>query len=232
MRVAIRGRGSPSELSTVIQRLVDRLNRAGVNRLVGVNLYLRPLIGKEELELISDDDEVLDILEMPFSSDDISSGGSKAQDLVKRPLSDGRLLSQWDAQDRAIFFRYSEKIGIPKCVLRRFLGNPAEERWLGLNSDRMPELTGHERYCFQLFVVLYDLAERVCGSPDAMFDWFMGPYPHSRLAGETPAEQIIEGGLDAVKNMVIGLDTYLNSLEGGCRLPPRHYDLLATGQKK
>lgn len=211
---------------------MDRLNRAGVDGLVGVNLYLRPLADQDELNLISSADDLVEIMEMTFPSAELQSSGRRTKGMVERPLSDGRLLTRLDSYNCTVFLRNSERIGIPKSVLRRFIDDPTDERWLGLNSRCIPELTARERHCFRLFAKLYELAERSCGSLEAMFDWFMGPYPHSRLTGETPAEQIIEGGLEAVKSIVDGLEALLNGKAGRYSRPPRHYDLLAEGQKE
>lgn len=62
-----------------------------------------------------------------------------------------------------------------------------------------------------------------------MVDWFLGPYPHSQLRGETPAEQIIEGGLSAVGIMLDDLDAFVGDKGRAAGVPPRHYDLKVEG---
>ena len=130
MRVAIRGRGTPDSLSSVLQQFAGRLERAGVDGIVGVNLYLRPLVGDAELKLFSENHEELEILELEFSS---SEDGSSAPEVVSdsirsRELFDGRLLTPADHGCCLIFLGASERIGIPRALLRQFLENMDKRR--------------------------------------------------------------------------------------------------------
>jgi len=225
MRVAIRGRGTPASLVEIIRQFAERLEAAGVDRLVGVNLYLHPLFGNRELKLVSEIGKDVDILEMQFPSGDLELAARPPVPDDKRVLSGGRLHITGDSYDCRMFFLNSERIGIPKSVICRLLGGIGEKRWFELRNCFPPELSRTERKCMPLFAELYRLARQMCGSEDAMVRWFTGPYPHSALFGETPAEQLVEGGLFAAAAMIEGLKTYRGDgrLDGG--MPPKHFDL-------
>lgn len=227
MRVAIRGRGTPGALSAAIQQFVERLERAGVDGVVGASLYLRPLIGDEEAKFFSVGRKELDILESEFfsSGDESSTDENEADPIEIRSLSDGRLLVSLDFVYCSVFLQRSDRIGVPREFLRRYLADMDRRRWSDFCNEDLPELTDSEREYFRKLVWLYWTADYQCGSEDAMVEWFMGPYPHSKLEGETPAEQLMAGGFAAVEILTKDLDAFARSKGPAAGVPPRHYDL-------
>ena len=114
--------------------------------------------------------------------------------------------------------------------VQRYLLGADEERFSFLMSDTiLVEFDRKERTRIAVFGSMLEKAQVLFPGWLEMIDWFRGPFPHSKFAGETPAEQIAQNGFDAVIDFRTAFENVVERRGLGLSTPfppPRHFNLI------
>lgn len=224
MRIAVRGQLTTVTLAEIFRRIIDRFEATGVDAFINVNLYMRALIDDEEVVIVNESGEIADTIEV--SASNLENFGASS---TKRSSGQAAMVCKVDIKRIELFRRFAASADVTRDAECKLL-DVTDERLITIKAawPRL-ELTPNERRRFGLLGRMIEAAQQLFPSWNHMIDWFQGPFPHSRLVGETPLEQVLEGGVDAVEQIAIALEEISARMRFGLGAivpPPKNFDLI------
>jgi hypothetical protein len=218
VRIAIRGKPTPAHLGHLMRQIIDRLEATGVEVLHNINVYISPRIEGEELILVDSHGSEVEMMEIR---------GDPRDSELSPFITSAAMARITDLRRIQLLDRFAVITKMPASVRCRLLGvsegrlNAILESWTSL------ELTPDERQNLTILGRLLEAALEILPDEQALLAWLGGPFPHSKLPGETPAEQIFQGDIGAVSLIVTELEKSAARKRRGLPqgAPPRHYDL-------
>jgi hypothetical protein len=226
VRIGISGYPTTTELAESLRQLLARLESIGVNFLSGVNISMDAYLESEQLVLLNEAGSIVDSLVIR---------GEQSCPVEPQPSWAGpdplnaKMVRKTDIKRIEMLRSFSESTDLPEKIQCELLGVGEERlrdlmrKWTSL------ELTSSERSNLNILGRMLEAAESIFPDGGSMIEWFLGPFPHSKLAGESAFGQICRGGIEGVLEIATALERMVVLKQLGLPVqvpPPGYYDLV------
>lgn len=226
MRIAITGNPTTKELAESLRQFIARLESIGVGFLGRVNISMDAFLEGEELVILNEAGSIVNWLMIRGEQ---SCPVEPQPPWTEPDPLNAKMVRKTDIRRIEMLRGFSEATDLPEIIQCDLLGVSEERlrdlmrKWTSL------ELTSSERSNLNVFGRMIEAAESIMPDGGSMIEWFLGPYPHSKLAGESAFEQICREGIDGVLHIAIALERMDVLKQLGLRVqlpPPGFYDLV------